>query len=396
MYLLRQLDTHGVWGRQILVILIMALALVPSLGWVITSWGQSPLDAWGWLYFLLGALWWFLVLDLVQARTDVIDHAAWPFLGAFVILGVIGLTLDLRVAVAAAALGIGWASGWLLFGGVVAFLLLPSLLLSGLSLPTIGYLLERVWIQLGVLPLGALALKSVAAAVFLMFGALLLWSYRRDWIGRTSLAQSFYVVIVIVAIGGLGLALSPPAFGPPAALAEKPWVFGSWYGAEIATSPSEKRLFSESRRLSKRLYTTPDGKRVSVLIVESDDVHDLHAPEYCLSGSGWILRTPKSDSDTSPQLPLALPTSAAQALEAVRGRQRLSSLYWFSSASRSTANLAGLRLQSRLAPDEPFTLYLFTAIAQVGDSAGDPTGAKAYDSARETLAEFVRVAPWVQ
>lgn len=381
------LDPHGAWWRQGLIWLILAVGLAPNLSWMIESWSASPLDAWGWLYFLLAALWWVLVLNLVQAHTDSLDHAAWPPLVAFAVLGLLGYLIDTRVAMAVGAFGLAWASGWLLLGGVRGLLLLPSLLLGLLSVPTVGHMLERIWAALGAEPIGALALKAIGATAFLLIGAALLWLYQRDRLPQFSVARSSYLVVLVTAAAGLVLAFNPPAFGPPAALAEDHWAFGPWYGAEIPTSPSEQRLFADSRRLSKRLYATRDGKRINVLIVESDDVHDLHAPEYCLSGSGWVLDGRDANDANDARRPLeslALPTRAAGELTGARDRQRLSSVYWFSSASRSTADLAGLRVQSSLAPDEPFTLFMITAIAD----------ADADDPPRQTLAEFLKVAPW--
>lgn len=378
------LKVDGFWWRQGMIWFILAVGLAPNLSWVIDAWYGSPLDAWGWVYFLLGAVWWFLVLDLTPTPMDRLDQAAWPPLLGFAALGLFGYLIDMRVATVVGALGIAWASSWLLFGGIRAILLLPSLLLGLLSVPTVGYLLERAWEVLGAEPIGVLAVKAVGATAFLLLGVVLLWLYRRDRLPRLNMARSSYLVVAVTAAAGLVLAFNPPTFGPPAALADDQWAFGPWFGAEIPTSPSERRLFSESRRLSKRLYATRDGKRVSVLIVESDNVHDLHAPEYCLSGSGWRLGDRDADDATGPLASLVLPTTAVNELTAVRDRQRLSSAYWFSSASRSTADLTGLRMRSSLAPDEPFTLFMITAIADA-DSA---------DTSRQTLAEFMQAAPW--
>jgi hypothetical protein len=122
---------------------------------------------------------------------------------------------------------------------------------------------------------------------------------------------------------------------------------------------------------------------VSVLVVESGDVHELHAPEYCLTGSGWVLGTPAATAAAAgdgPGLPL---TAAAAEISGEGAGQALAGVYWFSSASLSTADLAGLRLRSRLAPGEPFTLYLVTAVESAAPAA------------RRQLTAFLREAPWL-
>jgi hypothetical protein len=76
------------------------------------------------------------------------------------------------------------------------------------------------------------------------------------------------------------------------------------------------------------------------------------------------------------------PEAAAAVLAASRGTDELKSVYWFTSDSRSTTDLAGLRLQSRVAPREPFTLYMVTTIGETGDGSD------------EILADFLHDAPW--
>lgn len=380
--LLLHLDAQGVWLRQGLVMLVLVAALAPSLDWVLAAWRGSPLDTWGWLYLVLALAWGALVLDLVRARTASLDPAGWPLLIASLLIGLAGLVLDLRIAQSAAALGVAWAASWLLLGRAVGLLLLPSPVLGVLSLPTVGYGLERAWAQTGAMPIGAFALKALLAVGALALGAILLWLYRRDRLAHPGPAQVSCLLAAVTALAGLLVAFNPPAFGAPLALDEQRWAFGLWYGAEIPTSPSEQRLYAGSRRLSKRLYATRDGKQVSVLIVDSDDVHDLHAPEYCLSGSGWVIGDAPDAARAAE--PLALPEAASAELDGRRGPQRLAGVYWYSSPSRSTADLAGLRLQSRLAPGEPFSLYMISAV----DAGGG--------SPRRTLSAFLRDAPWVR
>jgi hypothetical protein len=372
----------GALARAGIVVLGLVLAMASSMGWIIEAWRSSPLDAWGWLFMIAAAAWAVMVLTLVPRRGDDAsqgpDAAGWPLLAGVILLALGGLLLDLRVVVAAAGLGFGWSLAWLLLGRAAGVLLLPSLLLALLGLPTLGFLLARFWGAAGLAPVPVLLLKAIVAAGTLLAGLLLLWRRRRGRLPLPGPLQSAYAVVLAAATAGLLVALDPPAFGPPLALAEDQWRFGDWYGAEIPTAPSERRLFGDSRRLSKRLYATKDGGRVSVLVVESDDVHDLHPPEYCLSGSGWVIGS--ADSGGADALPLA---AAAAEISAIRDDQRLAGVYWFSSASRSTPDLSGLRLQSRLVPGEPFTLYLITAV--------EPARA----APRQRLADFLRAAPWL-
>jgi hypothetical protein len=377
----------------------LLVLLAPSLPWIWHAWFSSPLDAWGWVFLLLALLWWFLVLDLLSGASQRdgapararVDPAAWPLIALFAGVGAFGLVLDVRVALAAAAVGLGWAVAWLLTGGRVALLLIPALVLGLLALPTTGYLLSHAWVALGGLlglagwsaPAGAgvLLLKAGVALAALSFGLLLAWLARRGSLAAPPPALTAYAVAALIGAGGLAVALNPPAFGPPLALADDEWAFGHWLGAEIPVSPAEQRLFADSRRLSKRLYSTRDGRQVSVLLVESDDVHALHTPEYCLSGSGWRLSRDEALRDAE-RLGFGADAPAAGVLTAARGGQRLAGVYWFSSPQRSSGDLAGLRLQRRLTPGERYSMTLVTA---VGDAEA---------RADQALADFVRDAPW--
>lgn len=377
-------------GPRLAVIgIALLLGLAPSAGWVLTAWGASPLDAWGWAFLLAAAAWAVLVLTLTPpadagAVDGAVDAAAWPLLAAFVLLGGGGLVFDVRIAVALAGLGLGWSLAWLLLGGRLGLLLLPALLVAALGLPTVGFMLERVWlalapaIGLGAVP--ALGLKAGSAALALLVGVLLLVLDRRGGLVTPGLARTSYAVVFIGALAALAAAWQAPRFGPALALAERDFSVGDWYGAEVPVSPSEQELFAGSRRLGKLLYAGPDGGRISVLIAESDDVHDLHAPEYCLSGSGWVIGNAEA-AETATALPLPVQTTGE--LAAARGDQRLAGVYWYSSPTRSTADIAGLRL-ARTGADEPFTLYLITA---VGNAGGD---------ARAQLASFLRAATWLR
>ena len=66
----------------------------------------------------------------------------------------------------------------------------------------------------------------------------------------------------------------------------------------------------------------------------------------------------------------------------LRGGQRLAGVYWFGSATRSTDDFAGLRLQRRLG-DGPWRMILVTAVGD-GDQRPEPA-----------LRRFVRDAPWL-
>ena len=353
-----------------------AIALItPSATWIGQAWRDSPLDRPGPLFAGLALAWWLVVIILRRPRPQGFEPSSWPLIALWSMIGAAGLHLDVNVLVAAAGIGLAWALAWGLYGSSVGVLLTPSLITGLFALPTTSYMLDKIWLSVGLASPGSLTVKIIISALLLLGGTgLLLHLAGRAISVRPT--TTIYAVLTVVALSGLLLAFRPPQFGPAVRLDEGRWAFSDWLGAEISTTPLEKQLYRRSR-LSKRAYARPDGRRVAVLIVESDDVHRLHAPEYCLSGSGWRME----QRDSSPWS-VGKPAAAAARLMASRGTQELKGVYWFSSDSRSTTDLTGLRLQSRLMPKESFTLYMVTAIGAEGEESD------------RVLSDFLAAAPW--
>jgi len=320
--------------------------------------------------------WWAVVAVMSRPRPEGLEAASWPLFALWLLVGGAGLYLDVNVLVAAAGVGLAWALAWGLCGSAVGLLLVPSLVTGLFALPTTGYMLNEIWLSVGIASPGSLTIKVIVSALFLLLGAVGLVLHLLGRSATLGPMATSYTVLGLLAMTGLALAFRPPQFGPAVKLDEDRWAFGDWLGAEIGTNPAEERLFSDSR-LSKRAYARPDGRRVAVLIVESGDVHRLHAPEYCLSGSGW-----KMEYRESSPWSVGEPSAAAAELVASRDTNELKGVYWFSSDSRSTTDLTGLRLQSRLVPKEAFTLYMVTAIGEAGEGSD------------QVLSDFLADAPW--
>jgi hypothetical protein len=364
------------WIRQAVFAAAAAALIAPSARWILDAWGSSPQDSPGPWFAGLALAWWVVVALLVRPAVQRFDLSALPLLVLWGLIGAAGILFDVRLLVAAAGIGTAWALAWGIQGATSGLLLIPSLAAALLALPTTGYLIDELWLSLGLVSPGDLMVKTAICVLLMLAGAAGLLLHLRGLGLQPGTAATTYAVLGLIATAGLFMAFRPPQFGPSVRLDEGQWAFSGWLGAEIAATPAEQRLFGRSR-LSKRAYARPDGRRVAVLIVESEDVHRLHAPEYCLTGSGWRMR----DRAPSPWS-VGNPAAAAAGLAASRGTDELKSVYWFTSDSRSTSDLTGLRLQSRIAPNEPFTLYMVTAIDETGEGSD------------EILSDFLEDAPW--
>jgi hypothetical protein len=364
------------WQRHTIIGLVSLLLLGPSALWALAAWRNSPLDTQGLIFVALAVAWWSLVIPLGRPDPRALDPAAWPIVALGALVAALGLTLDIRLLQALGALGMIWGLAWALLGGALALVLAPSILFGAFGLPTTTYLLGRLLLVLGQPAALALPLKVGLTGVALVAGVILLVNHVRGWSPRLPLRTTAIGTLMLVALAALGVALSPPRLGPPARIDETRWAFGTWVGAEVGTSPNERTMFQDCR-LSKRVYARRDGRQVSLLIVESGDVHRIHSPEYCLGGSGWQVSARSLLTWT-----LGPQGAAGERLAARRGDQTLTGVYWYSSPSRSTLDLPGLRLQSRLVRGESFALYLAT----VYDAAPGEQDA--------VLRDFLSAAPW--
>lgn len=365
------------WIRHAVIAAAAPALIAPSARWIRDAWENSPQDSPGPLFAVLALAWWVVVALLVRPGEKRFDVSALPLLVLWALIGTTGILFDVRLLVAAAGIGMSWALAWGLYGSTSGLLLIPSLAAALLALPTTGYLIDELWLSLGLISPGDLIAKAAICGLSMLAGAAGLFLHVRGRSFAAGPLATTYAVLGLIAAAGLFMAFRPPQFGPSVRLDEAKWAFSDWLGAEIVATPAEQRLFGRTR-LSKRAYARPDGRRVAVLVVESEDLHRLHAPEYCLTGSGWRM-TDRAPSPWS----VGTPGAAAAQLAASRGADELRSVYWFTSDSRSTTDLTGLRLQGRIVPDEPFTLYMITAIDETGEGS------------EAILSDFLQDAPWL-
>jgi len=365
------------WLRHLLAIALAAALLAPSVPWITDAWQNSPLDSPGQWFALLALSWWMAVAWLVSPTGNALywEGASFDLL-SLVTVGV-GVYFDVHVLLAAGSLGLAWSLSRFLVGGSAWVLLLPALLLALLALPTTAYVLQQAWPFDWPVTNRGMVLKTVLATIILGTGGWVLFAQVHHRCLRLGFADSAYVTLALVASVSLAMAFRPPEFGPGARMDTSQWAFDRWIGAEIDATPAEQRLYDQAR-LSKRVYAGPQGQRVALLIVETDDVHDLHAPEYCLTGGGW-----QTEHRGTAAFPVGPGGARVSSIGVRRGEDRLQSVYWFSSSARSTTDLVGLRLQNRIDPNERFTLYLVSALDN------DP------DTSQIALREFLGAAPWL-
>ena len=366
-----------VWLRHLLAVLLAAAFLAPSADWIGSAWQNSPLDSSGPWFVLLALGWWLIVAWQVGPEQNSLHDTGVPFDILGLLTAVVGVYYDVHLLLAAGSLVLAWSLSRFLIGGSAWLLLLPALLLALLGMPTTTYLLQQAWPFDWLGAAHGVVLKAGLALPVLGLGVLGLVAHARGRRAYPRLGDSAYLALALLASVALVVAFRPPQFGPDARMDTSQWAFDHWIGAEIDATPAEQRLY-EQARLSKRVYAGPTGQRVALLIVETDDVHDLHAPEYCLTGGGW-----QTEHRGTGAFPIGPAGARVSTLGVRRGQDRLQSWYWFSSSKRSTTDLVSLRLQHRIDPDERFTLYLVSALDN------DPK------TSQVTLRDFLEAAPWL-
>ena len=163
------------WARHALVAAAAAALIAPSARWIRDAWESSPQDSPGPWFAGLALAWWVIVALLVRPEEKRFDTSALPLLFLWALVGAAGIVFDVRLLVAAAGVGTTWALAWGICGSTAGLLLLPSLIAALLALPTTGYLIDEVWLSLGLVSPGDLTAKAAICALVMLAGTAASW-----------------------------------------------------------------------------------------------------------------------------------------------------------------------------------------------------------------------------
>lgn len=352
-----------IWVPLLYLISISAL-LFAYQDWLIRAWLESPLDREGRYQFVFGIFATSFVG--VFAKPDTmgrLDFKALPFVLIMLVSYLLSGWLNINSAAVISAMLFSWSLIWLFKGTRIALVALGFTLIAVLGAPAVTFILDLARVKVGIEQLDATETRRlVTLSVLLSLPLLMLMAKRATTLGHKGRFVG-YVASVSVLLMALTNAQREESKGPLFRLPTDLYTVDSWIGADIELNPGEARLFGESNYL-KRIYTRTDGGSVSLLKVVSDNIHDIHTPEYCWTGSGWqvIERTPLKDGEES-----WLPAAATQ-LTLRQNKRDLTIVYWFTNGEFSTGEVSDLRLWDRFSDSKHYDLHILTDLVTTGAS----------------------------
>jgi hypothetical protein len=365
-------------NRQGLLYAAGIVAIVPFYQWLLGAWQSSPID--GTIEPLLAVLavgWAVLVSRRVCGSTRCVHLGALPVVLLSCLIAGAGLWLDIYVTQLAGILGMLWSLTWVISGTELALLSIPWLGWSLLALPTSTFNLGQLAAFAGFDGISGVTFKLMLVLLLGGVGLVLLIAKKGGWQPRMKSLTTTYLAVAISAISAVSFAFQPSLFGPALQMDTTRYGFGNWVGMEISTSSAEQQSYNNAH-IRKRLYADNQGNQIVALFVTASNIHQLHNPEYCLTGSGWRIQSHEQNL-----WPTGSAATSVKAIRATRNNTRLTSLYWFSSSTRSSLDIAGVRLQHQLDADGPVTLYQLTALGS-NQQASD-----------HMLKQFLEAAPWI-
>jgi hypothetical protein len=354
------------------------VAIAPFHQWLYDAWSNSPIDGTiEPLLALLAVIWAALVSRRVDAGARAVHLGALPVVLLSSTIAGAGYWLDIYVLQLAGTLCILWSLTWVVSGTELALLGIPWLGWSLLALPTSTFMLGQVTSSVGFDSISGFTPKLITALLLGGAGIVLLTAKKIGWQPSIRSLTTTYLAVAISAMSAVSFAFQPSLLGPALQIDTTRFGFGNWVGMEVSTSSAEQRLY-QNTHLSKRLYADNQGNQIVVLFVTASDIHQLHNPEYCLTGSGWRIQNHERNL-----WHIGAAATPIKAIRATKNNKKLTSLYWFSSSTHSSIDIAGVRLQHQLDADGPVTLYQLTALEDTREASD------------HMLQQFLEAAPWI-
>jgi len=345
-----------VW-RLPFALLMLVIASYGLLDWLVETWRDSPLDRTGpYLVAISGCLlvgMLFATVKTNQATPISSNVAGLPVLVIGLLLNLLARDFDIFIFTTLTLPIVLAGAIWLAFGSVALTRSLLALMILVLAFPGVPFMLvalSGVHTRIALFGMCIVAMSFVQAIVWRNEVAINRWLAPLNFYGSTRIG-----VGVLCAVA-LAVTWSTPKPGIALLVNTEAPSVGEWRGVPLEVGKVEENLF-EGATIRKFVYAHPDGSSLSVLKVESDDVHEIHPPEYCLTGADWTLLARQI-------APLETKSGAVATteLELARGPHRMHSRYWFNNGNASLASVTDLRLQRRSDDSAAVSLFLVSSI----------------------------------
>ena len=345
--------------KKSLAFLPLVALLIYKGDWLYAGWMHSPLDKNGPVFLLL-----FLGLTLagipaVRRVKSKCDYTAAPFIVAALIALLAAFWVDINLAFFLSLILLGLGLSWLLWGWATFLWIVPAGLVLVLSLPTTTFVAGLFANELpGLGTLSGLQTKSLLAGLFsVAFGVSSLYLYKtaRPWARRSAF---FFAAAVLACTSTLAAVAHTSPRGPAFRPLFNRMRMAEWSGTRIEPAPAEKRFFRDIET-DKMIFFNQANEEITALVVNSGgNIHKIHPPEYCLTGSGWQIadRLNRSIAVGKDDVPVKF-------ISANRAGQRILGCYWFSSDAFSTSSYFTFRKACRQYSNRDWSLFFLTTPA---------------------------------
>jgi len=284
-------------GIRIATLAVLFILVYSNFGfWCLNGWRSSPLDHYGYLFVLAG-----VVGGIYSWRKTVYEpcnNIVVFFLAVTSLLVlVISSVADINILAGASCVAFVFAAVYGIGGRQRIIHAAPFIVVAASGVPTVTFVLNKVLVAVG-LPGSkfGIAVKLVFALLMLAGGV---WAFRRKCENETVFVLPVRIIDWLACALVMMLAVKV-YFNSSAASNAHPgelkvsYVLGDWVGRKSMDFQMNPAINYQDTWM--RSYT--DGAhRISMTVTASGgDRHQLHPPEYCLTGGGWTLNDEKKVS----------------------------------------------------------------------------------------------------
>ena len=308
---------------KLLLLIASALPLCLHSPYLLQAWNSSRLDKWDWIFYILAIP---AVISAVRiSKPGKSDYYALLLLLPMLFLTATPSLHHINALSIASAVGVIFATAWLLYSWQLACRVLPAAVIVLLGTPSSSYQLSLLM----MCPVYAAWAAKFLLAVLCGFS---IYCFRR-WNCTISRGTLFFSAAVL----GSALLLLHTGelyFEGRSFIPEFSTQAGDFWGRRLEVAPNTKRFFATSK-VEQFRYTT-NNVDISVLsVLCGKDIHEIHPASHCLRTSLWTIN--------SENILYLQNDFAVTEIDAQKGHTRLLVWVYYSSDKLSTPSFLGFR-----------------------------------------------------
>ena len=306
------------------ILLICSLIPLTFQGkYLFTSWVNSRLDHWNWIFYLLATL--AIIFTYKKEKIGKYDYKALPLAIVMLILSFSVYFHKINALSVASSIAFIFTYSWFIASWSFASNLLPVIAILALGIPSSTYVISvllmcPIWMSWTI--------KFILA--ILSFGWLTYINYFNVQLKKGTL---FFIIATIFS-SFLLLHSKEIYFEGKSFIPNFSTYVGKFLGRKIQPDDNTKRFFATSS-IQQMRYTKNDLD-ISVLAVKcGKNIHEIHPASHCLRTSLWTILSEK--------ILYLQDNFAVTEIEAKKGKNYCLLWVWYSNEKFSTPSFIGFR-----------------------------------------------------